>query len=242
MVSQIFQVHVFRPAEAAASASRLAEQASFSRVLGQTTAEQGGRAARSAVGSRAADVGAATEPWLRTEDKRALAGSIERASAALGVEPALAVAVAIAESSLNPSAQAADGLSAGTFQVRPSTASDMKRLIERGGAPRAPGNEDVTLGVTYLRHLDELFSQDTKLGPGLSTRAVADPRQRRLFAIAAFNAGQGRVAGAQAETARLGGDPTRYEDVRPHLPSTTRTYVDRVSRYAGSSRTTLGSA
>lgn len=243
MVSRIFQVQLFRPAEASASAQRLAEQASFSRVLGQAAASYDGSTTRAgAVDGSSATRSASAAPWLRTDDKRALAGSIERASSALGVEPALAVAVAIAESSLNPAAQAADGLSAGTFQVRPSTASDMRRLIQGGGMPRAPGVEDVTLGVTYLRHLDDLFAESTELRPGLSTHTVADPRQRRLFAIAAFNAGQGRVAAAQAKAARLGGSPSRYEDVRPHLPSITRTYVDRVSRYAGSPRTPLASA
>lgn len=236
MISPVFQMHVYRPAEIAASTNRIAEQASFARMLGEASSPTTDAGVGSPSASRA------TAPWLRDGAKRDLAGSIERASGAVGVPPALAVAVAIAESSLNPAAQAADGLSSGTFQVRPSTAADMRRLIQEGGVPRAPGVEDVTLGVTYLRHLDDLFSQDTPLRPGLSTVAVADAAERRNFAVAAFNAGQGRVAGAQAKVARLGGDPTSFAQVRRHLPSITQTYVDRVSRYAGFPGTQLASA
>lgn len=244
MISQIFQVQVFRPAEASAASARISEHASFARVLGQATGAEAtaGTPATAPTDGESTSTRGETAPWLRSSDKRELAGSIERASSAVGVEPALAVAVAIAESSLNPTAQAADGLSSGTFQVRPSTASDMRRLIEGGSVPSAPGVEDVTLGVTYLRHLDDLFSKNTELRPGLQTVAVPNPGERRHFAVAAFNAGQGRVAAAQARAAQLGGDPARYEDVRPHLPSITRTYVDRVSRYAGSPRTPLLSA
>lgn len=226
-------MHVYRPAEIAASSNRIAEQASFARMLGQASSGT----PEAALGSPAASRDAA--PWLRNDEKRNLAGAIEQASAAVGVPPALAVAVAIAESSLDPTAQAADGLSSGTFQVRPSTAADMRRLIRDGAVPRPPGVEDVTLGVTYLRHLDDLFSRNTELRHGVSTVAVADAGERRHFAVAAFNAGQGRVAGAQAKVARLGGDPTSYEQVRRHLPAITQTYVDRVSRYAGSPRTPL---
>ncbi len=244
MVSPIFQVHVFRPAEASAASGRAAEQASFARHLGEAAAraDTTGRSHESQrVDMRSTKAAPEAGPWLQSETKRALAGSIERASAAVGVEPALAVAVAIAESSLNPTARASDGLSAGTFQVRPATASDMRQLLQGGTLPRPPGVEDVTLGVTYLRHLDDLFSKETQLAKGLSTTAVPDATERRHFAVAAFNAGQGRVAAAQAKTTRLGGDPTRYEDVRAHLPSITRGYVDRVSRYAGSPRTPLAS-
>ncbi len=243
MVSQVFQIQMFRPAEAAAASGRIAEHASFARHLGEArTRTDGGQ--QLDVEKRVDVRGAAREatPWLRSDTKRALAGEIERASAAAGVEPALAVAVAIAESSLNPSAQASDGLSSGTFQVRPSTASDMRRLLHSGDVPRPPGAEDVTLGVTYLRHLDDLFTKETTLRPGLRTVGVADANERRHFAVAAFNAGQGRVAQAQAKAALQGGDPTSFEDVRPHLPSSTRGYVDRVSRYAGAPRTPLASA
>jgi membrane-bound lytic murein transglycosylase MltF len=75
----------------------------------------------------------------------------------------------------------------------------------------------------------------TRLGRGLETQAVANPDERRRFAVAAFNAGEGRVASAQRRAESAGGDPTRYAHVRPYLPSITRGYVDRVIRYSGGS-------
>lgn len=229
MVSSVFQMHVFRPTQDLATRERIATQTSFARQL----AAASDRSAASDPSTRGpADAARGAAPWLRSADKRALAGSIERASEAIGVEPDVAVAVAIAESSLDPTARAADGLSAGTFQVRPSTASDMRALLRSGEVARAPGGDDVVLGVTYLRHLDDLFAESTELRPGLRTVAVPDPAQRQHFAVAAFNAGQGRVAAAQAAASRRGADPRDFASVRPHLPSITRTYVDRVSRYS----------
>jgi len=61
---------------------------------------------------------------------------------------------------------------------------------------------------------------------------VRDGSERRLFAVAAYNAGEGRVARAQARAAAAGGDPTRFTDVRRFLPGTTQGYVDRVVAYA----------
>jgi soluble lytic murein transglycosylase-like protein len=49
--------------------------------------------------------------------KQALAAAIRRAADSAGVEPALSVAVARAESNLDPRAKSSDGLSVGTFQV-----------------------------------------------------------------------------------------------------------------------------
>ena len=66
--------------------------------------------------------------------------------------------------------------------------------------------------------------------------AIADAGERRLFAVAAFNAGEGRVAQAQAKAAARGGDPTRFADVRPFLPPITQGYVARVAAYAGRRR------
>ena len=234
MIQGVFQVHVYRPEAARAVSVRVAEQASFARQLGAAV-EQEAETALSSGGAGHSRM----EPWLRTQEKRALAGDIERASRAVGVDPALALAVAVAESSLDPTAQASDGLSSGTFQVRPSTAEDVRGRIRGGEVPRPPGGDDVALGVAYLRHLDDLFSTARELAPGLQTTAISDPVERQRFAVAAFNAGQGRVAGAQQRAAALGGDPRRFEDVRAHLPPITRGYVDRVQHYAGASHTSV---
>jgi soluble lytic murein transglycosylase-like protein len=173
----------------------------------------------------------ATRP-ARDVAKQRLVDAIHAASAHAGLEPALTVAIARAESSLNPKARSADGLSVGTFQVTHYTAAEMKRKIARGAVDRPPGSDDVALGVGYLRYLHDLFGREAKLGRGLSTVPIEDGDERRLFAVAAFNAGEGRVAQAQQRAEQAGLDPTRFAHVKPFLPRITQGYVDRVSGYA----------
>lgn len=61
---------------------------------------------------------------------------------------------------------------------------------------------------------------------------IDDTSERRLFAVAAYNAGEGRVAQAQAKAAASGQDPTVFANVRPFLPPVTQGYVQRVVGYA----------
>jgi soluble lytic murein transglycosylase-like protein len=164
--------------------------------------------------------------------KAALAASIRHAAGRAGVEPALSVAVARAESNLDPRARSQDGLSVGTFQVTHYTKAEMRRKIAAGTVARPPGSDDVALGVGYLRYLHDLFGRRASLARGLATVPIGDAAERQRFAVAAFNAGEGRVAGAQARAAAAGGDPTRFADVRPYLPPITQRYVERVMTYA----------
>jgi peptidoglycan lytic transglycosylase F len=160
--------------------------------------------------------------------KHALAAAIRQAAGTTGVEPSLSVAVARAESALDPNARSSDGLSAGTFQMTGATAIEMRRKIAAGTVTRAAGREDVALGVGYLRYLHDLFGRRAHLAPGRETVPVPDASERQRFAVAAFNAGEGRVAQAQARAAAAGGDPTRFADVRRFLPPITQGYVQRV--------------
>ncbi len=164
--------------------------------------------------------------------KQALAAAIRRAADSAGVEPALSVAVARAESNLDPKAQSSDGLSVGSFQVTHYTKAEMKRKIAAGTVERPPGTDDVALGVGYLRYLHDLFGRNARLARGLETVPIEDAGERRLFAVAAYNAGEGRVAQAQAKAVARGQDPTVFANVRPLLPPITQGYVQRVVGYA----------
>jgi len=161
-----------------------------------------------------------------------LARTIRRTAALAGVAPELSVAVARAESNLDQRARSSDGLSFGTFQMTRATAAEMRRRISAGTVARPPGSDDVALGVGYLRYLQNLFTRGGKLGGALKAQPVSDAGERQLFTVAAYNAGEGRVARAQARARAAGADPTRFAAVRRYLPSTTQAYVQRVSAFA----------
>jgi soluble lytic murein transglycosylase-like protein len=209
------------PAAGAAAASpvRFAERAVLPRPVG-------------AVSPAASAAAVQKVPGLRGVERTRLAEAIRASAGQAGVDPSLSVAVARAESNLDPRARSSDGLSIGTFQVTHYTKAEMKRKIANGIVDRPPGTDDVALGVGYLRYLHDLFDRDAPLTRGLRTVRVEDPEERRRFAVAAFNAGEGRVAQAQARVAAAGGDPTDYGAVRPFLPRITRGYVERVIGWA----------
>lgn len=147
-----------------------------------------------------------------------------------GIDPSLSMAVASAESSFNPKAVSADGHSSkGLFQLLDSTGKD---LMERAGetAPYEPFNPELNsnLGVGYLRYLHDLFSRESALPNDLKTVAAANSSSLEKLAVAAFNAGEGRVASAQKRAAQGGLDPATYENVEAYLPENTQEYVRKV--------------
>jgi membrane-bound lytic murein transglycosylase MltF len=149
------------------------------------------------------------------------------------VDPALSEAIARAESGLDQDARSPDGKTEGAFQIKPMTAATMQQRLANDPA-RLPLSDEVTLGIGYLRYLDRLFATRAVLdNPTRTTTAVSNDSERRRFAIAAYNAGEGRVAAAQRAARSAGGDPRRFADVRPFLPPVTQRYVDRVLAFAG---------
>ncbi len=155
---------------------------------------------------------------------------VSAAGAKHGVDPLLGLAVVSAESSFDPKAVSSDGhASKGLFQLLDSTG---KELLERAGSSKSydPFNPEmnVDLGVGYLRRLHELFSQESLLQNNLSTKPAANSSSLEKLAVAAFNAGEGRVASAQARAKRGGKDPSHYENVEAYLPDSTQEYVKKI--------------
>ena len=91
--------------------------------------------------------------------------------------------------------------------------------------------QNAYLGVGYLRRLHDIFSSETNLGGNLKTVPVKSADDLEKVALAAFNAGEGNVASAQRAAARRGLDPSRFENISPHLPPSTRAYVERVTQF-----------
>lgn len=162
---------------------------------------------------------------------RQVAKLVTEAGERHGVDPALSMAVVSAESSFNPTAVSSDGFeSKGLFQLLDSTG---KTLLERADEPTEgydpfDPDKNVDLGVGYLRYLHDVFNKPTPLGRNLTTVPAASSAQLEKFAVAAFNAGEGRVAYAQSQAQRRGKDPSNFENVNPYLPEITRNYVQKV--------------
>lgn len=150
-----------------------------------------------------------------------------------GIDPTLGLAVVSAESSFNHMAVSSDGkASKGLFQLLDTTGRDIKNRLERDG-PYNPFDPELNsdLGIGYLKRLHELFSSSTRLKGNLETQPAANSQALEKLAIAAFNAGEGRVAAAQRSAFRDGKDPSRYEEVESYLPEITQRYVQRVLQY-----------
>jgi hypothetical protein len=163
--------------------------------------------------------------------KSVLSALITQQGIETGIDPALGVAVATAESSLNPLAVSSDGhASKGLFQLLDRTGAELHS--QAGGKPEGydPFHPElnVKLGLNYLRKLHEYFSAPTEIAGIGTTVPAANSSSLEKLAVAAFNAGEGRVTSAQQRAARQGLDPARYEQVSRFLPDSTQSYVERV--------------
>lgn len=164
-------------------------------------------------------------------DKQEIRNRLVSAASKLGLDPALTQSVVSAESSFNVRAVSNDGhASKGLFQLLDSTGRSLMSRADNTNEEYDPFNPDlnISLGTSYLKYLHDIFSAKTDLPNQLQTRAAADPTSLEKFAVAAFNAGEGRVASAQIRSEKVGKDPAHYDHVAPFLPRTTREYVTKV--------------
>jgi soluble lytic murein transglycosylase-like protein len=148
-----------------------------------------------------------------------------------GINPSLAAAVVKTESGFNTRAVSSDGhASKGLFQLLDSTGKDLLARGEHIDRPYDPFDPDlnIELGTSYLKYLHDIFKSPTSLPNNRSTKPAADDTSLEKLAVAAFNAGEGRVASAQHRAQRAGKDPAHYDNVEPFLPASTREYVSRV--------------
>lgn len=147
-----------------------------------------------------------------------------------GVDPLLGMAVARAESNFNPQAVSRDGhASKGLFQLLDATGKEMMdRMGVQGTYQPFNAKQNTHLGMGYLRRLHNLFSDQKILVGSLRTHPASSAADLEKLAVAAFNAGEGNVARAQAKAKARGKDPGDYTAVKPHLPAITQAYVERV--------------
>jgi soluble lytic murein transglycosylase-like protein len=166
----------------------------------------------------------------RLEQKEILS-RLSLASQKIGLDPTLAMSVVKAESGFNVRAVSKDGhYSKGLFQLLDTTGKTLLSRSETGAQDYDPFDPDlnIQLGTSYLRYLHDIFRTPTELPNSRTTKSAADERSLEQLAVAAFNAGEGRVASAQHRTEQAGKDPAHYDNVAPFLPRSTREYVARV--------------
>ena len=150
-----------------------------------------------------------------------------------GLDPALALAVAKTESSLRPNAVSKDGYeSKGIFQLLDGTAANMiKRFKIEGKYQPFDPKMNSHLGVGYLRYLHDIFSENTKISKDMVTYRASSQDDLEKLALAAYNAGEGRVIRAQEKAKSQGEDPGDFEAVKKFLPEITRGYVMKVAAH-----------
>ena|GEM_PF-959673 len=153
-----------------------------------------------------------------------------------GVDPALGIAVASAESSLNARAVSSDGhASKGLFQLLDRTGVELHQAAggEADGYDPFEPTLNAKLGMRYLRRLHDHFSSPTEIAGIGTSVAAANSASLEKLAVAAFNAGEGRVTSAQTRAAKRGFDASQYEQIAQFLPDSTRSYVAKVVALKG---------
>ncbi len=131
---------------------------------------------------------------------------IKRYASHYGLDWRLVLATMKQESQFTPGARSRRG-AAGLMQIMPTTGEELAKELEVGDISNPRDN--IRGGVLYLRRLYDLF-------PGA---AEAD---RMKLALAAYNAGIGRIYDAQELAAYLHMDPLAWESIRDVLPLLSR--------------------
>ncbi len=129
---------------------------------------------------------------------------------------------------------------AGDFQLEKDTARRMGLKVTVKNDERFDVDNASAASAKYLKMQDRAFSKKTLLSKDISTIPVDDPFERKNFAIAAFNAGEGRIAQAQKLAKDDGKNPAKWDNVKKFLKSAGATdgkvnevqeYVDNVLKY-----------
>lgn len=147
-----------------------------------------------------------------------------------GIEDELGMAIAKVESGLNPRAVSKDGHSSkGIFQLLDSTAKDMQKVsgMNEPYDPFDPA-QNAYLGLAYLKRLNKLFRSENTLNRSTKTVGAKSEADLEKISLAAYNAGEGRIARAQARAKAEGKDPQEFAAIEPYIPASTRQYVKKV--------------
>ncbi len=106
---------------------------------------------------------------------------------------------------------------AGDFQIEKKTAIRLGLTVNKNNDQRFDVDDASAAAAKYLKINDDIFNKETDLGGKLETIAVASSTERTKFVIAAYNAGEGRIAKAQTLAKQAGKDPSKWDSVKEFL-------------------------
>ena len=111
---------------------------------------------------------------------------------------------------------------AGHFQFEPKTARRYGLTVAKGNDQRFDLDRASSAAARYLKDLNTWFGKKTMLSERLHTVPVNNVSERKKFVLGAFNAGEGRITGAQRRAEQAGKNPQLWEDVARYLSRETQ--------------------
>jgi membrane-bound lytic murein transglycosylase MltF len=102
---------------------------------------------------------------------------------------------------------------AGDFQLERETAIRYGLIVSKQNDQRFDIDDASRAAARHLKALDNYFSEGANLGGNLHVVKILDATERLKFTIASYNAGEGRIARAQADAVVKNLDPKKWNDV-----------------------------
>src|SRR3989338_9626977 len=88
---------------------------------------------------------------------------------------------------------------AGDFQIERETAIRYGLVVSKQNDQRLDIDDASRAAARHLKALDNYFREGANLGGNLNVVKVLDASERLRFTLASYNAGEGRIARAQAD-------------------------------------------
>ena len=129
---------------------------------------------------------------------------------------------------------------AGGFQIRRSTAKGIGLRGDKSDDERLEINHASAAAAKLLKRSDHYFEKSKNLGEKVKTVGVKDPEEWKKFALAAYNAGDSRIAKAQKIAKESGENPADWKAVTKYLEDAgatkeqaeeTRDYVEKIGDF-----------